>query len=251
MPDGARPGPTRAEVFTDIEGPIAVYSAREAKPALWRCLVTFCNSCGTQLEGNAKFCTKCGTTVPASGVQPAASPAAAGRPAQSSSGLKIVLIVVGVLIGLGILGTAVSAFMAWRFARNVRIESRNGKVEVRTPLGSVVSTDNPDEAARNLGVDVYPGASAVKGSAASVSMGGTHNVAAEFVTDDPPAKVADFYNKKFPRATVSQSEGDHYAIVSMGDKGMITIGIEPEEGKTHIKIATVTGKGFGEGETTN
>lgn len=212
--------------------------------------MAFCNSCGTPLEANAKFCTKCGTTAPASGVQPAASPAAPGRPAQSS-GLKIVLIVVGVIIGLGILGTAVSAFMAWRFARNVRVESKNGNVEVRTPLGTVVSTDNPEEAARNLGVDVYPGASAVKGSAASVSMGGTHNVTAEFVTDDPPAKVAGFYNKKFPRATVSQSEGDHYAIVSMSDRGMITIGIEPEDGKTHIKIATVTGKGFGEGETTN
>ena len=201
--------------------------------------MAFCNSCGATVEPGAKFCPKCGAGVPAAAVT-AAAPAT--PPAQSSSGLKVVLIVVAVIFALGILGAGTAGFFAWRFAKG-HVEEKNGNVRVQAPFGTVESTDNPSDAARNLGVALYPGAKVLKGKAADVSFGGMHSVAAQFETDDPPEKVAEFYKSQFPNANVAVSDENHYAIVSTADKNIITINIEPEDGKTMIHIANVSGKG--------
>jgi hypothetical protein len=210
--------------------------------------MAFCNSCGTTLEPAAKFCPKCGAGVPAGAVTPAAP---APPATQSSSGLKIVLIVVGVIFALGILGAGTAAFIGWRIASRTHVEQKNGNVRVQTPFGTVESTDDPDAAARNLGVALYPGARVLKGNAADVTFGGVHSTAAQFETDDPPEKVAEFYKAEFPNANVSVSDEKHYAIISTADKNIITINIEPEDGKTMIHIANVSGKGTGEGGSSN
>jgi hypothetical protein len=201
--------------------------------------MAFCNSCGTTLEPAAKFCPKCGAGVPAAAVAPAAP---APPPAKSSSGLKIVLIVLGVVVALGILGTATVGFLAWRFARSTHVEEKNGNVRVQTPLGTVESTNDPDAAARNLGVKLYPGAKVVTANAADVTFGGMRSTSAQFETDDPADKVAEFYKAEFPDANVSVSDETHYTIVSTRERNIITINIEPEDGKTMIQIASVSGK---------
>jgi flagellar basal body-associated protein FliL len=203
--------------------------------------MAFCNSCGATVEPAAKFCPKCGKPVPVT----AATPVAVAPPAKSSSGLKIVLIVLAVVVALGILGSMAVGFFAWRVARSTHVEEKNGNVKVQTPFGTVESTDNPDAAARNLGVALYPGAKVLKGNAADVNFGGVHSTAAQFETDDPVDKVAEFYKAEFPNATVSAADDKHYAIVATADKSVITITIEPEDGKTMIHIANVTGKGTG------
>ena len=224
--------------------------------------MAFCNSCGTQLDPSAKFCSKCGATVPMSGFHAAATPAPAAHSApaappvqaatpQGGGALKVVLIVVAVLIGLGILGAATAGFIAWRVARNLHVQTDEKNVKVETPFGTVQSSVNSEEAVRNLGVEVYPGATPMKDNTASVTVGGMHTVSAQFETDDAPDKVADFYNKQFPNATVSTKGQDQYAIVSMGDKGMISINIDTEDGKTRIKIANVMGKPFGKSGGSN
>ena len=60
--------------------------------------MAFCNACGATVEPGAKFCPKCGAAVPAAAV----ASTAPATPAQSNA-LKIILIVVAVIIGLGIL----------------------------------------------------------------------------------------------------------------------------------------------------
>ena len=120
------------------------------------------------------------------------------------------------------------------------IENRDGNVRVETPFGTVQSTNNPDEAARNLGIDLYPGARVLKGNTATI--GGMHTVEAEFESDDSADKVMAFYTSRFPNANVTTKDQNHYTIVSTDKKNLITINIEPEDGKTRIKIATVSGK---------
>ena len=204
--------------------------------------MAFCNSCGGTIEAGAKFCPKCGGAIPAGAVT--AAPVTP-TPAQSGSGLKIVLIVVGVLVALFIVGTATTAFIGWRIARSTHVRESDGNVKVETPFGTVESTTDSDEAARNLGVDVYPGASAKKNSAANMTIGGMHTVAAEFETGDSPDKVAEFYKSKFPNANFVNAEGDHYSIVSTDKKNIITINIEPQDGKTRIHVASVSGQPAG------
>ncbi len=131
-------------------------------------------------------------------------------------------------------------FVVHRIAHNRHIEDRNGNVRVDTPFGTVLSTDNPDEAARNLGIDIYPGARVLKGTAATVP--DMRTVAAEFESDDAADKVMAFYAARFPKANVTTKDRNHYSIVSTDKKNLVTITIEPGNGKTRIKIATVSGK---------
>jgi len=207
--------------------------------------MAFCNACGATVEPGAKFCPKCGAAVPAAAV--ASTPA---TPAQSNA-VKVILIVVAIVVGLFILGIGTATFIGWRIARHTRVEQDRGKVRVETPFGTVESTDDSDEAARNLGIDVYPGARALKGNAANVTMGSMHTVAAEFETDDPPERVAEFYKKKLPHANIAVSDSKHYTIISHDKKNMFTINIEPQEDKTLIHVANISGNAVAGGESTD
>jgi flagellar basal body-associated protein FliL len=169
----------------------------------------------------------------------AAPPAPAAAP-QGSGALKIILIVVAVIVVLGILGIGTLTFIVRRIAHRSHVESRDGNVRVETPFGSVQSTDDPEQASRNLGIDLYPGARVLRGNSATIA--GMHTVEAEFESDDPPEKVSAFYSSRFPNANVATKDQNRYTIVSTDKKNLITINIEPEDGKTRIKIANVSGK---------
>jgi hypothetical protein len=217
--------------------------------------MAFCNACGATLDGGAKFCNKCGATQPlsrASSATPSSpAPIATTLAPKNSNALKIILIVVAVIVGLGILGIGAVSFIGYRIAKSSRIHNRDGNVRVETPFGTVQSTTDPEEAARDLGIDSYPGATVVKGTSSKMNMGNMHTAAADFETSDSPSTVADFYKSKVPGANVMSSESDHYAIISTDKKNMLTINIEPKDGKTRIHIAKVSGKLVDGGDSDN
>lgn len=196
------------------------------------------------MEAGAKFCPKCGAAqagpVGAPSVAAPGPPVPAAPPAQGSSALKIILIVVAVIIGLGVLGMGTLAFFVHRVVSRSHVETgKDGSVKIDSPFGTVDTTQDPDMAAKNVGVDIYPGATMMKGGSADVSFGSMHSSAAQFETDDSVATVVEFYRSKLPSAIVN-SQGDRYSILS-GDKGnMTTITIQPENGKTRIHMAKVT-----------
>ncbi len=206
--------------------------------------MAFCNSCGATLDPGAKFCNKCGTTQPGAASAPAAPvfTGAAPAPSQNSSALKIILIVVGVIVVLGILGIGTVSFIGYRIAKHSRIHNEDGNVRVETPFGTMNTSTDPEDAARNLGVDLYPGARVIKGTTSNMTMGAMHTAAAEFESDDPVNTVGEFYKSKLPNASAISTAGDHYSIISTDKKNMITINIEPKDGKTRIHIARVSGK---------
>src|SRR5205085_2475217 len=158
--------------------------------------MAFCNSCGATLDAGTKFCNKCGTALPAANI-PVSTPGTAA-PAQGggSNVLKIVLIVVAVLVGLGVIGAVTTAYVAHRaYAKfkESRIEEKNGHVKIETPMGTVESSQDSDKVASDLGDFMYPGADAVKDASSSVSFGDTHTVSTELLTSDAPDKVAEYY----------------------------------------------------------
>jgi flagellar basal body-associated protein FliL len=219
--------------------------------------MAFCNACGATLDGGAKFCTKCGATQPLgrtpAAVSPSSAPAATtlATAPKSNNALKVILIVVAVIVGLGILGVAAVSFIGYRIATHTRVRNQDGNVRVETPFGTVQSSTDPDEAARNLGIELYPGATVVKGTSSNMNMGSMHTAAAEFESSDPANSVAEFYKSKVPGANVVSSNADHYSIISTDKKNMLTISIEPRDGKTRIHIARVTGKLMGGGDSDN
>jgi hypothetical protein len=200
--------------------------------------MAFCNSCGTTLEAGAKFCPKCGAAIPMAAAIPATTPSV--PPPQGNRALKVILMLVAGVIVLGILGIGTLVFVIHRVAHNSRIRNRDGNVQVETPFGTVQSTDNPDEAVRNLGIDPYPGARVLQGNSATV--GGMHTVTAQFESDDSADKVAAFYSSKLPDAKVNTKDQNHYTIVSTDKKNIVTINIASEGNKSQINITSVTGR---------
>jgi hypothetical protein len=209
--------------------------------------MAFCNSCGSAIEAGVKFCPKCGAAASAVVAPTSATPAYAGSPvsaapAQSSGALKIILIVLAVIVGLVILSMGTCAFMVHRAVSRMHLREQDGNVHVDTPFGSVDSTQDPAEAARNVGVDLYPGATVAKNGSANLSIGGMHTATVELETNDPPSAVYDFYKSKLPSANVMSAQGDHYTVMSGDKNNMTNISIEPRDGKTRIHISRISGK---------
>lgn len=81
-------------------------------------MASFCGSCGTAVGGQSGFCGNCGARAGQAAPQPAAAaPGIAVTPpaAAKSSGLKWVLIAVGVLFALGVFSVAGMYFAARRY----------------------------------------------------------------------------------------------------------------------------------------
>ena len=222
--------------------------------------MAFCNSCGASIAAGTRFCNKCGAAVlassPATAGAPSAAPgtvpvaptypvAVAAPPASGGGALKAILIVVGVIVVVGVLAVTSLAFFAWRVARHTHVRQEGNNVSVETPFGSVHTTNDPNAAARDLGVDLYPGAQALKEGATSASFGAVHTATLNFETSDPVDKVCSFYKPKFPNAMVMTSEENQCTIVSNDQKNMITIAVKTENDKTRIVITNVSKVGSG------
>jgi hypothetical protein len=211
--------------------------------------MAFCNSCGATLDAGTKFCNKCGAAVPAASA-PAAVPApgATGTPAQGGGGsaLKIILIVIAVIVGLGIITAGVGAYFVHRAYVKVRdshIEQKDGKVKIESPFGNIETSTDSSEAAKNIGVDLYPGAEVTKDGTATMTIAGMHTATAVLETSDSPDKVAAFYKSKLPNTTYSSNQGDHYSMMAGSKDDMTTINIENRGDKTVIQISRVTKAG--------
>src|SRR5271155_3748857 len=209
--------------------------------------MAFCNSCGANIASGTRFCNKCGAAVLVSSPAPAAAagppPAPAPAPTSGGGALKAILIVVGVIVLVGILGVASVGFFAWRIAHHTHVRHDGDNVKVETPFGTVETTKDPQEAARTLGVDPYPGAEVLKEGSASMTFGNVHTAALNFETSDSVDKVCSFYKPKFPNAMVVTSDANQCTIVSNDKKNMITINAKVDGSKTKIVISNVSKSG--------
>jgi len=201
-------------------------------------VAAFCTRCGAALAPGVQFCTSCGTPAGAvappgvvSGAvygQPGAAPV---QPAPGGSGaVKIILIVVAVIVGLGILSGMAFMFGVWRLSHAVHV-SNSGDVVLSAPNGSI-STGSSGVSAADLGVPIYPGASRQAGGMQINTATGSM-VTVVFSTTDPIDKVVDFYKGKLgDNASVIQSPTG--AVISAGEKNkqgvVITVGTDNSNG---------------------
>jgi hypothetical protein len=150
-----------------------------------------------------------------------------------------------VIVLVGTLAVASLGFFAWHVARHTRIRQNGDNVKVETPFGTVQTSNDPVAAARDLGVDLYPGAQILKEGATSATFGAVHTATLNFETSDSADKVCGFYKPKFPNAMVMTSETNQCTIVSNDQKNMITIAVKEENSKTRIAITNVSKSGAG------
>jgi zinc-ribbon domain len=211
--------------------------------------MAFCNSCGATLDAGTKFCNKCGAAVAAPPLAASATPAAPMPPAQpaagGSSALKIILIVIAIIVGLGIISVGAFSFFVYRVAKSARdkvhVTQEGDQVKIDSPLGSF-SANNAEQATKDLGVDIYPGSQAEKNGNASVAFGNIHTVTASYESSDSLDKVCAFYKSKFPNAMTTSSDQNRCTIISNDPNGMITINIETNGDATKFQISNVNKK---------
>jgi zinc-ribbon domain len=204
--------------------------------------MAFCNSCGAQLAEGTKFCGKCGAGI--TGAPPIPRAIAPGPPPSSgsSSALKIVLVIVGVIVLIGVLGVATIGIIGYRIAKSAKVSQKGDNVKVETPFGNVETSSDPEQTAKELGVEIYPGAEVQKTGTASVTFGSLHTVTASFESSDSVDKICDFYRLKFPNATVQSSDQTHCSIVS-GEKGnSTTITVQSSGDGSKFTIVALTKK---------
>jgi zinc ribbon protein len=219
--------------------------------------MAFCNSCGATIDSSTRFCSKCGAPILASTLPPSAGTNPAPRvppgtvpvanlpqtnPPQGGGALKIILIAVGVIVLLGAVTIASLAFFAFRYARHAHVRQDGDNVKVDSPFGSVETNKDPAEVARNLGVDLYPGAEVQPNGSASASFGGIHTASLNAESSDSADKICSFYKAKFPNPVVTSSEDGRCTIVSNDHSNIVTINIHAEGDKTKIQISNVTRK---------
>jgi anionic cell wall polymer biosynthesis LytR-Cps2A-Psr (LCP) family protein len=198
--------------------------------------MAFCNSCGAALSDGTKFCNKCGATVAAT-AHPPVPPTTGG-----SSALKIVLIVIAVIVVLGVISVGAFSFFVYRVAKSSHVSQQGDHVKAETPFGSFESSKDPEQAAKDLGVDIYPGAEVQKDGASSASFGGIHTVTAIFESNDALDKICSFYKTRFPNAVATNADQNQCTIVSNNRGNMVTVKIEAEGDTRKIQITNVTRK---------
>ncbi len=168
----------------------------------------------------------------------AAADAAAPAPPPQKKGtsvLKIILMIVGVFFLLGVTVVGVVIYGAYRVAESVEQGVKEGRIE--TPMGTVETNKDPADAAKEIGVEIYPGATPAKEGSSSVNFGGVSATTVVLETSDSPQKVFEFYKAEFPNASMTTSEGDQHTIMSTEKDEFVTVVIAPEGGKTRITIA--------------
>lgn len=216
-------------------------------------MANFCPKCGAAVSSDQQSCTACGAPVatftpvatsfqpvaPAGTAQPFAPP-----PSSGTSAVKIILIIVAIVVGLGIIGVGAFGFMAWRIARSVHVSGPNGEVSISTPGGSITANPNESYSASDLGTDIYPGAQSAKGGMRLTLPTGT-SVTAVYVTPDSKDKVVSFYKDKFgSQASVFDSSNSAMLTVEKSKQETVMVTVTPNssehDGKTQITIIHTT-----------
>lgn len=179
---------------------------------------------------------------------PGAGFAPAGATSQSGGGsaLKIVLIVLAILVGIGMLGAGAVGFMVWRVAHAIHVANRDGTLAFHTPDGNVSAGAATNFTADELGTDIYPGAKSARGGM-RMSLPSGSVVSAAFVTADSKDQVLAFYKDKLGSdASVFDSANSAMISVKKGPQENIMVTISSRasenEGKTKISIVHTKNK---------
>jgi hypothetical protein len=159
------------------------------------------------------------------------------QPTSGGGALKIILIVIGVFVFLGVIGASIVGFIGWRVARAVHVDRGGGGLSIDTPKGTISAGGDSSVGSAQLGVDIYPGATRGQGSL-NLSTPEGSMVTAVFTTEDSASQVVDFYKSKLGDNVATSETGSGTMITTTDNdaSSKVMITVTPEGNKTKIAI---------------
>lgn len=175
--------------------------------------------------------------------QPVPPQYGAPPPKTGPSVLKVILIIVAILVGLGMIGAAVIGYEVYRVAKSVHKDA-NGNITVNTPKGTFTANASDTFTASDLGIAIYPGATQGKGGL-RMTIAGKSMVSANFLTPDSPDKVIAFYKDKAGPTAQTMTTGNGGIITLQSGSNSVTVTImqsaSENNGQTQITIVNSSG----------
>lgn len=161
-------------------------------------------------------------------------PYGAPPPKSGPSALKVILIVLAILVGLGMIGAGIVAYGVYRVAKSVHKDA-DGNITVNTPKGTFTANTSDTFTASDLGIAIYPGAMQGKGGL-RMNIAGKSMVSANFLTPDSSDKVIAFYKDK---------AGPNAQTMTTGNGGIITL----ESGSNSVTVTIMQSASENHGQT--
>jgi hypothetical protein len=153
--------------------------------------------------------------------------------------LKVVLIVVGVFVLLGVIVAGVIGIGVYKVAKSVHKNS-SGNVSISTPGGTITTGQSANVTAADLGVDLYPGATTGEGSMNMKTPNGSM-VTAVYLSPDASDKIVAFYKENLgDQASIVQTSNGTVLSAGQKDRDNVVITITTEGSSSKIAIVHVT-----------
>jgi hypothetical protein len=164
-------------------------------------------------------------------------------PPAKGGATKIILIVAGVILAIGVMAAAVIGYGAYRISKAVHLDKNGTATTIDTPNGSISVGSDSSIGASELGVDIYPGAAHAPGSMNLKSPDGSM-ATANFTTSDSVSQVADFYKARLGvnASTMETNGGTILTSDSSNPNDTLVITVTSEDGRTKIGIVHSTKK---------
>jgi hypothetical protein len=158
-------------------------------------------------------------------------------PAKGGGALKIILIVVGVFVAIGVLAACVVGYGVYRVSKAVHVDKNGSSMTFDTPNGTISAGSNTSIGAAELGVDIYPGAAHAPGSLNIKGPTGA-SATANFTTSDSVSQVVDFYKDKLGAnaSTMESSGGTILTSDSSNPNNSVMVTVTSDGGKTKFSI---------------
>jgi hypothetical protein len=175
------------------------------------------------------------------------APPPAPKPAKSggSSAVKIILIIVGIFVFLGVMVVAVIGYGVYKVRKAIHVDNSTGAATLSVPGMQMNADPGMKFTASELGTDIYPGATTGKSGNMRMNIAGNSVVAATFLTSDSKEKVVDFYKDKLGSEATSMDFGPSALLtLKKNDHDQLTVTISQESnqsnGMTQIHIQHTT-----------
>jgi hypothetical protein len=160
-------------------------------------------------------------------------------PQKGSSALKIILIIVGIFVAIGVVGAGIVGYGIYRVAHAVH-QAADGQISLNTPKGAFSANTANTFTESDLGIAIYPGAAQAKGGL-RLNIAGKSMVTANFLTSDSKDQVIAFYQGKIgPNAQSIATDNGAQFVTAANNGDSVTVSIAQiagmNEGKTQITI---------------